>query len=369
MANLRLTGLEKRYGAVSALRPTSLDIHQGEFLTLLGPSGSGKTTLLMIVAGLLAPSGGDVWIGETRVTYQPSHRRDIGMVFQSYALFPHMTVAQNIGFPLRMRGVGAADIERRANDLLELVALAHTAARFPWELSGGQQQRIALARSLVYDPSILLMDEPLGALDKRLRDRMQLEIKRIHERTGVTILYVTHDQEEALVLSDRICVMHEGAIEQIGTPSELYESPASAFVADFLGESNILRAIALGSGLEGAARLADGTLIQGRRPQPLTDGQDVRVIFRPERLERNASVAGTNPADVRNTLRGPVEKRVYLGRYTRTWLLTATGESITWEHPSAGDSAPAVGEEVELTWSASDSLILPASQSLANHHD
>ena len=235
-SDLRISGLCKRYGDFVALAPTDLDVAQGEFLTLLGPSGSGKTTLLSLIAGLAVPDEGKMLINGVDVTYGAPYERDIGMVFQNYALFPHMTIEENIAFPLKMRKVDSATARRRTAEALEMVRLPQLGKRFPKELSGGQQQRIALARCLVYRPSIILMDEPLGALDKKLRDQMQLEIKRIHRELGTTIVYVTHDQEEAMTMSDRICLMNGGKIEQLGTPSDLYFRPRNLFVADFLDQ-------------------------------------------------------------------------------------------------------------------------------------
>ena len=242
IAKLKIEAVTKQFGSFVALQPTSLEVREGECVTLLGPSGSGKTTLLMMVAGLTQPNGGEIWIGGKNATHMPPHLRDIGMMFQSYALFPHMSVFENIAFPLRMRKMSQRQIRDDVGRVLELVRLPHVADRLPGQLSGGQQQRIALARAIVYRPSIVLMDEPLGALDKKLRQQMQFEIKRIHRETGITLLWVTHDQEEALLLSDRICLMSEGRIAQIGTPEEIYARPASEFVADFIGESNFLKA-------------------------------------------------------------------------------------------------------------------------------
>src|SRR6202051_1790880 len=224
-SNLQITGLCKRYGDFVALPPIDLDVAQGEFLTLLGPSGSGKTTLLSLIAGLAQPDDGQVRINGVDVTYGAPYERDIGMVFQNYALFPHMTVAENVSFPLQMRKTDAKATRDKRRQALEMVHLPHLAGRYPRELSGGQQQRIALARCMVYKPSIILMDEPLGALDKKLRDQMQLEIKQLHAELRITVLYVTHDQEEAMIMSDRICLMNDGQIEQIGTPDELYFHP------------------------------------------------------------------------------------------------------------------------------------------------
>ena len=237
---VRLQNLAKQFGSVTAVDSVSLDISRGEFITLLGPSGSGKTTTLMMVAGFEVPTAGEIYIAGEPMAYKPPYKRDIGMVFQNYALFPHMKVHDNIAFPLNNRKVPKPKTDQKVNAALDLVKLAGFGSRNPKQLSGRQQQRVALARALVFDPSVLLMDEPLGALDKKLREHMQLEIKRIQETLGITVIYVTHDQSEALTMSDRIVVMNEGRIEQVGTPSELYEGPANRFVADFIGESNFL---------------------------------------------------------------------------------------------------------------------------------
>src|SRR4051794_7365585 len=248
---LSIRGATKTSGAVTALAEATLDLAEGEFLTLLGPSGSGKTTLLMMVAGLVQPSGGEIWIDGRLATYAPPNKRDIGIVFQNYALFPHLTVYENIASPLRMRRQNEKTIAAEVRRVLDIVQLPQVADRLPRELSGGQQQRIALARCMIYRPSIILMDEPLGALDRQLRDRMQLEIKQLHKRLGITVLYVTHDQEEALAMSDRICLMRQGRVEQIGSPEELYFRPRTEFAADFLGESNIIPGIIVTSGAAG----------------------------------------------------------------------------------------------------------------------
>jgi ABC-type Fe3+/spermidine/putrescine transport system ATPase subunit len=235
-AEVVLAGLTRYYGETAAVREVSLAVGAGEFVTLLGPSGSGKTTTLMIVAGFVEPSAGDVRIGGRSVLGLPPHRRNLGVVFQSYALFPHMPVFDNVAFPLRMRRVDRTETRRRVAAALDMVQLGALAERRIHQLSGGQQQRVALARALVFEPPVLLMDEPLGALDRKLREQMQLEIKRLQRALGLTAIYVTHDQEEALLLSDRVAIMHEGAIHQVGAPAEVYERPATAFVADFVGE-------------------------------------------------------------------------------------------------------------------------------------
>ena len=239
-ASLELGGLFKRYGETVALDGISLRVEPGEFVSLLGPSGSGKTTTLNLIAGFAKPTEGDIIMDGRPIAELPPHRRHIGVVFQHYALFPHMTAAENVAFPLRQRRVSRAEIHERVGNALELVELGALRGRQPRELSGGQQQRVALARAIVFNPRLLLMDEPLGALDRRLRDSLQRQIKRLHQELGITFVYVTHDQDEALALSERVAVFHRGRIEQVGSPVELYEDPNSRFVAEFLGESNLL---------------------------------------------------------------------------------------------------------------------------------
>ena len=236
-AQLRLRQLTKAFGASQAVDRISLDVPAGAFVSLLGPSGSGKTTTLNLIAGFLTPDAGDILLDERSIADVPPHKRNIGMVFQSYSLFPHMTVAENVGFPLRMRTrLSRQEARQRIDEMLALVQLGHLGTRYPRQLSGGQQQRVAMARALVSHPRLLLMDEPLGALDKKLREQMQIEIKRIHRSVGTTVIYVTHDQTEALTMSDLVVVMHQARVSQVGTPRVLYEAPANFFVADFLGE-------------------------------------------------------------------------------------------------------------------------------------
>lgn len=239
-ADIGIAGVSQHYKDFVALDAVDLDVRAGEFLTLLGASGSGKSTLLSIIAGFNAPSAGTVTVGGRDVTGVPPHKRGLGMVFQNYALFPHLSVFDNIAFPLRRRKVAKAEVRAAVADVLDLVELGSYAGRRPAELSGGQQQRVALARAIVFNPSVLLLDEPLGALDKKLRDQLQFELKRLHRELGMTFVFVTHDQEEALAMSDRIALMREGQVVQVGTPSEIYDAPAERYVAEFLGESNIL---------------------------------------------------------------------------------------------------------------------------------
>ncbi|WP_332680675.1 ABC transporter ATP-binding protein [Bosea sp. (in: a-proteobacteria)] len=341
---LEIEGLSKRYGATTALEPSSLRVSEGEFLTLLGPSGSGKTTLLQLICGLVEATQGRVVIDGRDQSDMPVHQRDIGLVFQHYALFPHLTVAENIAFPLKMRGRSADEIESRVKGALDMVHLGHLGARFPRELSGGQQQRVALARCFVYQPSIILMDEPLGALDKKLREQMQIEIKRLHRESGATIIYVTHDQEEALALSDRICLMNHARIEQLGTPREIYERPRTAFAADFIGISNILR---------GKAE-ADGTLAteHGRFTLPegvrCANGEGALVI-RPEHLRLGQRDD--------NHIRGRVAEIVYAGSETR--VIAAFGEDEQFVLRLGPDEpVPRLGEEIVAGWARERAVLV-----------
>ncbi|CAO3408375.1 ABC transporter ATP-binding protein [Azospirillum largimobile] len=358
-SSLSVQGLAKRYGDFVALAPTDLVVADGEFLTLLGPSGSGKTTLLSLLAGLVPPDEGSVRIGSQDVTYAPPYERDIGVVFQNYALFPHMTIEENIAFPLKMRKVGAADAKRRAREALEMVHLPHIAGRYPRELSGGQQQRVALARCMVYKPSIILMDEPLGALDKKLREHMQLEIKRLHREMGTTVVYVTHDQEEAMTMSDRICLMNAGRIEQLGTPADLYFRPRSLFVADFLGESNILPA-ALRSRSGDEVEIGLGTQgIPGRalaNGNDLPPGTEVRVMVRPQNLTV-ARGAGTGAGG----LQGRVSEVMVTGSLTKVYMEPLDGKlpPLVAAFPTRNETdAVRIDDVLTLSWSGRDAVVI-----------
>ena len=294
------------YGPFIAVRNFSLAIPKGSFITLLGPSGCGKTTILRSIAGLVDISRGQILIGGRRVDDVPIHARNIGLVFQSYALFPHKTVFDNVAFGLKYRNVPKAEIVRRVGKALEMVRLPGSEKKLPSQLSGGQQQRIALARAIVFEPEVLLLDEPLSALDANMREEMRVEIKKIQKETGITAIFVTHDQEEALSMSDRIVVMNAGAIEQIGSPEEVYEGPQTAFVADFLGKANLLPGVV--SAVEGntaAILLSAGQSVRVGAPRPLTSGERISVVLRPQKL----SLAGT----AANTLKGKVISTSYLG--------------------------------------------------------
>ena len=310
---LKLVGLSKRYGTAAAVNSLSLDVRSGEFVTLLGPSGSGKTTTLGMIAGFIDPDEGEVYLDGIRVTKAPPYRRGLGVVFQNYALFPLLTVFENLAFPLRVRRRPSADIRRRVTSALELVGLSLFADRMPRELSGGQQQRVALARALVYDPPVLLMDEPLGALDKKLRERLQLEIKQIQSRLGVTVIYVTHDQEEALVMSDRIVVMNQGRIEQVGVPSELYHQSANEFVADFIGQSNLLDGVVRGvSTSECVVAVNDKLQVKVAVEETWQPGNPGVVMVRPENIGVTSA-----PVVSANQFQGVVEIVAFVGESTK----------------------------------------------------
>ena len=300
--SISISGLSKRYGEVRALDDVSLDIRGGEFLTLLGPSGSGKTTLLMALAGFARPDHGSIRFGSREIVLVPPHRRDVGMVFQNYALFPHMSVAANVGYPLRLRKVGKVEARDRVERALETVELHGYGARRIDQLSGGQKQRVALARAIVFGPRILLMDEPLSALDKRLREHMQIELRDLHAKLGMTTVYVTHDQREALTMSDRIAVIDHGRLMQVDTPRAVYERPVNRFVADFIGESTFLPVVREG----GTLTCADAPLHAAQVPDG--DGPLVLVV-RPERL---VPVEGPAPRDM-NLFSGEVRDLVYQG--------------------------------------------------------
>ncbi len=348
---LRLEGLTKLYGEHLALDGVSLDARAGEFVTLLGASGSGKTTTLRCVAGFLKPDSGRVFLNGRDITGLAIHERNIGMVFQNYALFPHMTAADNVAFPLQVRKLPRAEIQRRVAEALELVHLGGLGGRYPRQLSGGQQQRVALARAIVFRPPLLLMDEPLGALDKKLREAMQIEITRISRELGVTVIYVTHDQEEALAMSDRIAVYHQGRIEQLGTGEELYEHPATLFVASFMGESSIFRG-RLERDLSGAY------LANERRRIPVAEaacarlglrhGQPAALVVRPERV-RVRGAAERNGASA--SVRGVLREVVYLGS-ARKYLVDLGGEQQVLARVAAGAEQdwPSVGQEVTVSW-------------------
>jgi putative spermidine/putrescine transport system ATP-binding protein len=347
--------IEKLYGPVRAVDGISLDIRPGEFVTFLGPSGSGKTTSLMMLAGFELPTSGEIYVDGAPIAAVPPYKRNIGMVFQNYALFPHMTVGENIAFPLKIRKLSKQEIQRRTREVLELVELPGYEGRYPRQLSGGQQQRIAVARALVFSPRVLLMDEPLGALDKQLRESLQLEIKQLHEQLGVTIIYVTHDQQEALVMSDRIAVMNEGKIEQIGSPTELYDTPQTRFVASFIGESNFLEGkVASIDGDQSQVEIADvGTLTA-----PTRDGHrqhdSVALTVRPEKIVFANGRADLSPG--MNQVTGTVQNVIFVGETRRYEIRLANGaQVIVKQQNRSGVHNFERGDQVTIAWHPTDS--------------
>jgi putative spermidine/putrescine transport system ATP-binding protein len=360
---LILRGLAKHYRDVVAVDGVDLEVRRGEFLTLLGPSGSGKTTTLRMIAGFTLQTAGTIEIGGVDMSRVPPYRRDVGMVFQNYALFPHMTAAQNVAFPLQMRRLARDEIRRQVAAALELVKLAGHGERYPRQLSGGQQQRVALARAVVFQPRLLLMDEPLGALDKKLREALQLEIMHISRELGATVIYVTHDQEEALVMSDRIAIFRDGRIEQMGSGEDLYDRPISLFVADFIGESNILRGKFERDGAGGwltreAWRWRVGEAAVERAA--LADGSAAALIVRPERL----GIAGTEDDAVSgsNQVEATVRDVLYLGSMRKYELRLTDGQAAVVRQPVGGERGWTDGDRVRLSWAVDDAVLVDASE-------
>ena len=339
----------KRYKGQTAVDDVSLHIEPGEFLTLLGASGSGKSTLLNIIAGFIDADGGHVRVGGRDLTKVPPYKRDLGMVFQHYALFPHMSVWDNVAFPLRRRRMSRAEVARRVEEALGVVELGHLAKRRPAQLSGGQQQRVALARAIVFEPQALLMDEPLGALDKRLREQLQLEIKRLHQELGTTFVFVTHDQEEALAMSDRIAVLRDGRVVQVGTPEDLYERPTSRYTAEFLGESNIL------TGRCDGATFRDDVSRSTFQVGAAAPGGSALVV-RPEHLEL-AAVGATLPVG-HNAMEGVVRDVVYLGSGLRVEVTLADGRHFVARAATRTEPTPRPGLPVVVHWHANHAVVV-----------
>jgi spermidine/putrescine ABC transporter ATP-binding subunit len=347
---------------VVAVRDVSVTIAPGSFFTLLGPSGSGKTTTLMMVAGFAYPTSGEVFVDGRPMAALPPQKRDLGMVFQSYAVFPHLTVFDNVAFPLQIRKTSRLEILHRVGEALELVRLTGYEHRLPRQLSGGEQQRVALARALVFRPRVLLMDEPLGALDKKLRTHMQLELKHIQQRLHVTVIYVTHDQEEALTMSDCVAVMQGGRIEQVGGPAELYDRPASRFVADFLGESNFLDAVAVSALGDGRwrCRAAGGLEFSGVGAVAFEPGQPITAAVRPEKLVQAEDAGAASLGPGANSCKGLVGEAIYVGDFTRYRVgLGADGTVIIKVPNRVGARPPATGATVALAWSPEDTRLFP----------
>jgi putative spermidine/putrescine transport system ATP-binding protein len=355
-AKLRLEGVSKHYGPVVGLAGIDLAVKDGEFLTLLGPSGSGKTTLLNLIAGMATATSGRIWIDDKDITNLEPSKRGLGMVFQNYALMPHMTVFENVAFPLRVRKVRESEIKRRVDEVLDLVRLPEVAGRKPAELSGGQQQRVAIARCIVYNPSIILMDEPLGALDKKLREEMQLELKRLHDDLGITALYVTHDQEEALTMSDRIVLLNNGRIEQMGTPNELYFQPASLFTAEFLGDSNVLGGKVDGTGAAVSVAVEAGCSV-ACQPCDVEMGEAVKIVVRPENV---LMLREGESSEAVNQLSARMQDTISFGGIIKSYLKLSDGSTIVvQELTRAGRLPPPPGSEVTIVWSPEDTIILP----------
>ncbi|MGA0561488.1 ABC transporter ATP-binding protein [Ancylobacter sp. VNQ12] len=356
-AEVRLSGISRFYGDVQVVRDVNLKAAGGEILALLGPSGCGKTTTLRMVAGLVQPSAGEITIDGAAVTGLPVHRRNLGMLFQNYALFPHLTVLENVAFGLTMRGVSKAETAERARQALALVRLTGFEERMPAALSGGQQQRVAMARAIVYRPRVLLLDEPFGALDKKLREEMQIELRQLCNELGLTTILVTHDQEEALILADQIAVMRGGRIEQVAAARTIYERPVSHFVADFIGSSNFLPAgIVEKSGERTVLKTASGQLFESTVPNDFTVQERVAVAIRPESVRL---VPGEAPAAA-NTLTGNIRRSLFKGQVLSVWMSIGGGAELLVSVPieEAGTRSPQPGEVWTARWAAERTLVV-----------
>ena len=354
-ARLTVSGLTKYYGATAAVRDVSLDVAAGELLSILGPSGSGKTTTMMAITGFVVGYTGEIRIDDRRIDLLPPNRRGIGVVFQHLDLFPHMTVFDNIAFPLRMRGVPRDELETRVRNALDLVRLPSYGTRLPSQLSGGQQQRVALARAIVFSPPLLLLDEPFGALDRKLREEMQLELKSLHQRLGITIIHITHDQAEAMAISDRIAIMHDGHLAQVGTPRDIYFTPASKFVADFIGESLFIPGKTIRvDGAECEVEGDHGIRVVGRSSKPTQVGMPVTVMTRPEAVRVLAS-----GQTARNQFSGRVTNQSFVGDRTKYFVTLTSGHQIGISVPNlaSGTTIP-VGTDIAIGWDAEDALLI-----------
>ena len=348
--------VDKSYdGEILVVKDLNVDVPQGEFLTLLGPSGSGKTTTLMMLAGFETPTSGEIYLEGEPISSIPPYKRGIGMVFQNYALFPHMTVNENLSFPLEVRKLSKSDIEEKVKKALSMVELDAFGSRMPMQLSGGQQQRVALARALVFEPRLVLMDEPLGALDKKLREQMQYEIKHIHGRIGITVVYVTHDQNEALTMSNRIAVFNDGKIQQISTPDVLYEKPDSAFVAQFIGENNQIKGkVKSINGTNCVIETENGEDIVSLKVNVSSVGENSIISLRPERVAIN-----TSEGEFENKFEAQVKELIYLGDHIRTRVEVCGNDQFIVKVPNSyKGSNLEEGTKVKLSWNASDSRAL-----------
>jgi putative spermidine/putrescine transport system ATP-binding protein len=357
---VRFANVQKSYdGETLVVKNLNLDIARGEFLTMLGPSGSGKTTTLMMLAGFEPATHGEIFLKGSPINNVPPHKRGIGMVFQNYALFPHMTVAENLAFPLQVRNLSKPEIDARVKKILDMVQLPNMALRRPGQLSGGQQQRVAVARALVFEPDLVLMDEPLGALDKQLREQMQYEIKHIHDRLGVTVVYVTHDQSEALTMSNRIAVFNDGVVQQLSTPDELYEKPVNSFVAQFIGENNKLRGTVNELHKDGTStvKLDSGDVVKAVAVN-VKKGERTLLSVRPERIAINPG-----KSSVDGLLKGTIAELIYLGDHIRARLEVAGHSDFVVKVPNhGGASSIERGRAVHVGWRAADCRALDYSE-------
>ena len=348
---IRFEGVSKSFGTLTVVDGLDLAIDKGEFVSMLGPSGSGKTTILMMLAGFEKPTSGVIRVSGRQVDGLPPHKRNMGVVFQNYALFPHMSVAENVGFPLKMRRLSRAQAGERVKKALDMVQLGALSERKPSQLSGGQQQRVALARALVFEPEVVLMDEPLGALDKKLRERMQLDIRDLHRRLGLTIIFVTHDQTEALTMSDRIAVFNHGKVEQIGRPADIYDHPASRFVAEFIGETNFL-AGTVKQTREGRATVeaGNGLMVSVPASAGLEPGVEVGLSVRPERVRLGGSDSSAN------IISGTVSDVVYHGDHLQL-VLDANGQTMLAKADRSG-ALPGIGDRLDVSFAPEDCWVV-----------
>ena len=343
--------IDKSYdGEVLVVKNLNLDIAKGEFVTMLGPSGSGKTTTLMMLAGFETPTNGEIYLDTNPISKIPPYEREIGMVFQNYALFPHMTVQENLAFPLEVRKISKSETQKKVQKALDMVELGNFGTRFPAQLSGGQQQRVALARALVFEPRLVLMDEPLGALDKNLREQMQYEIKHIHDRIGITVVYVTHDQSEALTMSNRIAVFNDGVVQQLSTPDILYEKPENSFVAKFIGENNTLNGVV--KEINGSTCVVDldnnHGVVNALKVNVSEVGEKTQLSIRPERV----SIGSNNNSS--NAFTGKIEELIYLGDHIRARLDVCGNNEFIVKVPNEGSFNHKEGDTLNLSWNSDD---------------
>jgi len=351
--------IDKSYdGEVLVVKNLNLNISKGEFVTMLGPSGSGKTTTLMMLAGFETPTNGEIYLDNKPISKIPPYEREIGMVFQNYALFPHMTVQENLAFPLEVRKISKSDVATRVKKALDMVELGEFGNRFPAQLSGGQQQRVALARALVFEPRLVLMDEPLGALDKNLREQMQYEIKHIHDRIGITVVYVTHDQSEALTMSNRIAVFNDGVVQQLSTPDVLYEKPENSFVAQFIGENNRFTGIV--KKIEGDlcdVEVNGGSQVKALKVNVNSEGDATELSVRPERVTINSN------KEQENNFEGQVKELIYLGDHIRIRLNVCNNDEFIVKTPNEGDLSLIEGDKINVSWNSADIRALDSANS------